>query len=78
MSKMQVYIQMGIFEISDVHCDYEENLRWVQNLSQRDFNDDLLILAGDISHSLLLVAEVLEELARRFAHVLFVSGNHDL
>ncbi|WP_028606135.1 metallophosphoesterase [Ottowia thiooxydans] len=69
---------MRIFAISDLHVDYEPNREWVQQLSRADYVDDMLILAGDISHKQPLLEECLLALTSRFAQVLFVPGNHDL
>lgn len=67
-----------IFALSDVHVDYEVNARWVQNLSREDYRNDLLILAGDITHRLPDLASCLSAFVARFAKVLFVPGNHEL
>lgn len=67
-----------IFAISDVHLDYAVNLEWLHSLSSSEYQDDVLILAGDISDSPQLLATCFAELARRFHQVLFVPGNHDL
>src|SRR5690606_29006357 len=40
--------------------------------------DDILILAGDVTHKLSELAATLDVLAARFAKVLFVPGNHEL
>jgi Icc-related predicted phosphoesterase len=69
---------MRVFALSDMHVDYDVNARWVQNLSRSDYRDDLLILAGDISHRSVLLVSCVSALASRFAKVLFVPGNHDL
>ncbi len=69
---------MRIFALSDIHVDFEDNAIWVSSLSAQDFREDLLILAGDVSESLALLARSLELLASRFRKVLFVPGNHDL
>jgi predicted phosphodiesterase len=69
---------MRIFALSDVHIDYGENARWIAGLSDQEFKDDVILLAGDISDSLALVEWCFRLLARKFAHVLFVPGNHDL
>lgn len=69
---------MRVFALSDLHVDYHGNAAWVQNLSRSDYRDDLLILAGDITHRPLLLATCLDALAKRFHTVLFVPGNHDL
>lgn len=67
-----------VFALSDIHVDYTVNARWVENLSTIDYQDDLLILAGDVSDSLTRIEQCLRAFVRRFAKVLFVPGNHDL
>jgi predicted phosphodiesterase len=69
---------MRVFTISDLHVDHEQNRHWVGQLSTGEYRDDVLILAGDISDSLARLEWCLASLARRFARVLFVPGNHDL
>lgn len=69
---------MRIFAISDIHVDFEENFRWFQNLSRADYTEDLLILAGDVTDSLLLFEKIMQDLRGRFREVLFTPGNHDL
>ena len=69
---------MRIFAISDLHVDYEENLSWVEKLSTTDFQQDILILAGDISNRFALIERVLTHLNAVFQTVCFVPGNHDL
>lgn len=67
-----------VFALSDIHVDYDINKQWLANLSTADYQDDLLILAGDISDSLQLLEWCLKTLAKRFRKVLFVPGNHDV
>ncbi len=69
---------MRIFAISDLHLDYQQNVNWLLDLSVSDYTDDVLILAGDISDNLELLEHCFEQLMRRFRHVAFVPGNHDL
>ena len=69
---------MRIFALSDIHVDYEPNLDWVKGLSRADYVDDVLILAGDVSHKRALLDQTLSAMTRRFKTVLFVPGNHDL
>lgn len=69
---------MRVFATSDVHVDYDENAKWIRGISSVDYRDDLLILAGDITHRLSALASCLSTLAARFRKVLFVPGNHDL
>jgi predicted phosphodiesterase len=67
-----------VFALSDVHFDFEVNARWVDELSNLDYRDDALILAGDVTHKLSQLASCLRALVARFRKVLFVPGNHDL
>lgn len=67
-----------VFALSDIHVDYDVNFQWVRDLSRADYRDDILILAGDVTHKLWQLASCLNELATRFAKVLFVPGNHDV
>lgn len=67
-----------IFAISDIHIDYDENRRWLHGVSQQDYRNDILILAGDVSDATPLLTEAFAALKSRFKDVLFVPGNHDL
>jgi predicted phosphodiesterase len=67
-----------IFTISDIHIDYEENRHWFYNLSQDEYKDDILILAGDITDETPLLEEGFRFLTKCFREVLYVPGNHDL
>lgn len=69
---------MRVFALSDIHLDFSVNLQWLENLSLNDYQDDILILAGDISDHPAIVARCFELLTRRFNQVCFVPGNHDL
>lgn len=69
---------MRILALSDLHIDYEENAKWVANLSCAEYQDDVLILAGDVTDARQLLDWCLTTLAKRFHKVLFVPGNHDL
>jgi predicted phosphodiesterase len=69
---------MRIFALSDIHIDYDVNAKWIANLSIAEYQDDVLILAGDVSHALRLLEWCLNTLAKRFKTVTFVPGNHDL
>ncbi|HKO55149.1 MAG TPA: metallophosphoesterase [Thermoanaerobaculia bacterium] len=69
---------MRLFALSDIHVDYDANAKWVGGLSTADYQDDVLILAGDVTDDRRLLEWCLGTLARRFRNVLFVPGNHDL
>lgn len=69
---------MRVYCLSDIHIDYPENAEWISALSSFDYQDDILILAGDLADTLELLEQCLRQLADRFRKVLFVPGNHDL
>jgi predicted phosphodiesterase len=69
---------MRVFALSDIHIDYDENAKWIANLSLHEYRDDVLILAGDVTDTLPLLEWCLGTLVKRFKKVLFVPGNHEL
>jgi hypothetical protein len=69
---------MRLFATSDLHTDYKDNFRWLAEISDSDYRDDALIVAGDISDRLEIIRETLELLRSKFRHLLFTPGNHEL
>jgi len=69
---------MRVFAISDIHIDFEVNRRWIENISAVDYSSDILILAGDICHNYDELQEILINISKKFKHLFFVPGNHDL
>jgi hypothetical protein len=69
---------MRLFATSDLHTDYKDNLRWLETLSDSDYRDDALIVAGDISDRLEVIRDTLLLLRSKFRHVLYTPGNHEL
>lgn len=69
---------MRVFGVSDVHVDYQANMAWVAELSRQNYQQDAVLVAGDLSHDLALTQRCLALFQERFADVLFVCGNHDL
>lgn len=69
---------MRVFALSDIHIDYSANARWIAALSIAEYQDDVLILAGDVSDTQSLLDWCLTTLAKRFKKVMFVPGNHEL
>ena len=67
-----------VFAVSDLHTDYQRNLDWLRNLHASATQDDILIVAGDVTHRLDRLEESLAILKGKYAHVLFTPGNHDL
>ncbi|XP_070541582.1 uncharacterized protein [Ptychodera flava] len=66
-----------VFAISDLHVDHPENLKWVENWSE-SYENDILIVAGDVTDSLPLLKSTLLMLKKKFDTVFYVPGNHEL
>ena len=69
---------MRIFAISDLHIDYKENRNWISALSEQEYINDVLIVAGDICDKDEELSWAFIMLRKKFKRVLFVPGNHDL
>ena len=69
---------MRVYSISDLHVDYDQNMRWVLNLPDNKFSEDILIVAGDISDDEEKFKKALAAVQSKFREVFFVPGNHDL
>ncbi len=69
---------MRVYALSDIHVDYAENMAWVMSLSRSDYQDDVLLLAGDVTDDVQKLRSVLSHLRECFQQLLFVPGNHDL
>ncbi|MBT8339104.1 MAG: metallophosphoesterase [Desulfatitalea sp.] len=69
---------MKIYTVSDIHIDFHENHGWLTSLSSVDYQDDILILAGDIADAIESLKAAFEILSDTFHGVCYVPGNHDL
>lgn len=69
---------MSVYLWSDIHIDYGENLDTIESLDQAQYQQDSLILAGDITHSTELLKRCFITFKKTFRYVFFVPGNHDL
>lgn len=69
---------MRILATSDIHIDYQDNRKWIEDLSDQEFVNDVLILAGDISDDLALIRSCFQHLSKKFFKVMYVTGNHEL
>ena len=65
--------------VSDIHTDHPPNLLWTQRVQKSEaFREDVLILAGDVTHELGLLQQSLTCLVEAFKAVFFTVGNHEL
>ncbi len=69
---------MRIFAISDLHTDFVENRRLVEEIPKRSYKDDVLIVAGDIADQIETIKRTLSVLRASFKMVFFTPGNHEL
>lgn len=69
---------MRFYALSDIHVDYPQNLEWIDRIDSQQFQDDVLILAGDATDDLQLLEQILSDLRAKFYGVSFVPGNHEL
>lgn len=70
-----------LFAISDLHLSRKENREALEHFgadTARRFDDDWLIVAGDVGERVEHLQFALGILTRRFARVFFTPGNHDL
>lgn len=67
---------MKLHAISDLHIGHPENRRALEQMPAHP--DDWLILCGDIGETARHLAYALHVLRDRFAHIIWVPGNHEL
>ena len=67
-----------IFAISDIHVDIPENRRLVESWSATDYQNDVLIVAGDVTDNMSLLKTVLTSLTEKFHKVCYVPGTVSL
>lgn len=64
-----------VYLLSDLHVNYAANWEWLSELC--GYSNDILIIAGDISHDLGETKKCLQLLSNIFKYVFFTPGNHD-
>ncbi|MBI4850492.1 MAG: metallophosphoesterase [Acidobacteria bacterium] len=69
---------MRIFATSDLHTDFRDNWLLLKGLSSTLYQNDVLIVAGDIGHNIDLIKNTLELLRAKFKFLFYVPGNHEL
>ncbi|MCI0392399.1 MAG: metallophosphoesterase [Acidobacteria bacterium] len=69
---------MRIFASSDLHTDFAENRRRLEQISSTAYLQDVLVVAGDIADNLKIIDWTLRKLRSLFGAVFYVPGNHEL
>jgi predicted phosphodiesterase len=69
---------MRIFAISDLHTDFGANRLLLKQWSAKQYENDALLVAGDVADDLKEIEETLALLRSRFGQVFFTPGNHEL
>jgi 3',5'-cyclic AMP phosphodiesterase CpdA len=67
----------ALYAISDIHVGFPDNRAFVEGL-RPESGDDWLIVAGDVAERFADVEWALDTLARSYAKVIWVPGNHEL
>lgn len=67
-----------IWGISDLHVDYPDNFRAIEQWSDWDYRQDTLILAGDITDKIDLLGRTFAVARHKYACVTYVPGNHEM
>ncbi len=73
--------RMRVFAVSDVHTDFKGNMVWLNEFVAwvgDQYKNDVIIVAGDISHDMGIIETTLTLFTRAFGHVFHVCGNHEL
>ena len=66
-----------LWAVSDLHAAVKANAARIDEIQPAD-PSDWLIVAGDVAERTDLVIQILGQLRRRFAQVIWVPGNHEL
>ena len=66
-----------LYAISDLHVDIKENREFVESWSDVNYQEDGLIVAGDVTDFMSLLKSTLETLKSKFKEVYFVPGMYN-
>jgi Calcineurin-like phosphoesterase len=69
---------MAVYLWSDLHLDYGENLETLESLNSEQYQQDSILIAGDVTHNIALIRSCFRTLKQTFKYVFFTPGNHDL
>ena len=69
---------MRILAISDLHTDFRKHRRALEELSETRYQEDVLLVAGDIASRIEIIQATLSLLRSKFLALFYVPGNHEL
>eukprot|EP00931_Biecheleriopsis_adriatica_P106945 TRINITY_DN812_c0_g1_i6.p1 TRINITY_DN812_c0_g1~~TRINITY_DN812_c0_g1_i6.p1 ORF type:complete len:1229 (-),score=264.06 TRINITY_DN812_c0_g1_i6:40-3726(-) len=67
-----------VWAVSDLHFDNKSNEEWCHGIDDVQFQDDVLIVAGNLADTLHTAIRALKVLRAKFRRVFFTPGNNDL
>ncbi|CAE7322069.1 HOP2 [Symbiodinium natans] len=67
-----------VWVLSDLHFDTKSNAEWCNALDDAKFQDDVLIVAGNVAETLQSIIRGLKVLRSKFRRLFYVPGNRDL
>jgi len=67
-----------VFAISDVHFDHRSNEDWAHEIDEMSFQEDVLIVAGNLASTKVAVVRGLTTLRSKFRRVFYTVGNHEM
>jgi len=67
-----------VYAISDVFGDHHANEEWTHSIDDLKFQEDVLIVAGNVADTRGAVMRVLTTLKSKFRRVFWCPGNHEL
>jgi len=75
---VQEHGHVRIWAISDLHTDDPKNKEWLEHIDTKDTANDVIIVAGDISHKWEIIRATLTFFKEHYGRVFYVPGNHEL
>lgn len=67
-----------IFAVSDIHFDHRINEDWAHDIDDAAFQEDVLIVAGDVADTKVAVVRGLTTLRSKFRRVFYTPGHHEM
>mmetsp|Transcript_98552 Transcript_98552/g.279280 ORF Transcript_98552/g.279280 Transcript_98552/m.279280 type:complete len:1199 (+) Transcript_98552:93-3689(+) len=67
-----------VHTISDVFFDHRPNEEWIHSIDNKEFQEDVLIVPGNIADTLWTLHRALKTLKSKFRRVFYVPGSRDV